>query len=572
MAAARTPRTRKPTPGEPKLAPVANDNDGALERPLAPWPQLDRWPVVLGSALTIKYIASVWRLCQQGYRQQFVDVLDELLDRDPGTYAVLSARVLAAATGRVELTPATTAPGSPDEERALAIRDMVQARLDAIPRFTQARAELLWGIYPGLSAQEILWDRRADGWWVNGLNFIHSRRIAYPNWNVLTAYIWDQGAVQPWNYGVAPTQGAYGLCIADHPGKFIFHEAQIRGDYPTRGGLGRIIGWYMAMKIMAVRGAGDYVERFAKPWVWATFNTGTPETQGKPRVASAQDIAQADEAVRALGIGSLNAATFSDAITLNLEGPGFKGSSGSIDHAKLVQLCDNQISRAVSAGTLSTDGAEVGARGLGEVHERGAIKNAAYDAASLDETLQRDLIHWIVRLNCPGEEHLAPTITTHVEKLDANALLKRVSEFAAMGGRPDAAWVSKQIGIPEADAKNPDARALAPLKPTDYFALLGAEASTLPEALEGLAARVGVSLTPTQKSALARLQPDVAAQFVADLLAQAAATNKGASPTTTPAVPNDAPVDPAGTVGASSDTTPPADAPETTDDISTPEE
>lgn len=564
--------------GEKAAAPigrVANDNDP--ERPLAPWPSTDRYPNVLGSALTIKYIASVWRLCQQGYRQQFVDVLDELLDRDPGTYAVLSARVLAAATGRVELTPATTAPGSPDEERALAIRDMVQTRLDAIPQFTRARAELLWGIYPGLSAQEILWDRRADGWWVNGLSFIHSRRIAYPNWSVLTAYIWDQGAVQPWNYGVAPTQGAYGLCIADHPGKFIFHEAQIRGDYPTRGGLGRIIGWYMAMKIMAVRGAGDYVERFAKPWVFAKFNTGTPETQGKPRVAGKGDIDQADAAVQALGVGSLNAATFSDAIDLNIKGPGFDGGgSGGINHEKLVQLCDNQIARAVSAGTLSTDGAEVGARGLGEVHERGAIKNAAYDAASLDETLQRDLIHWIVRLNCPGEEHLAPTITTHVEKLDANALLKRVSEFAAMGGRPDAAWVSKQIGIPEADATNPDARALAPLKPTDYFALLGADATTLPEALEGLAARVGVSLTPTQKSSLARLQPDVAAQFIADLLARAAATNKGKTPTTTPAVPNDAPetVDPAGTVGApgDGDTTPPADAPETTDDISTPEE
>lgn len=514
--------------------PVGNDNDGGAERPLAPWPTIDRWPVIIGSSLTIKYIASVMRLAQQGYRQQYCDVLAELLDRDPATFSVLAGRVLAAATGRIELTAAPTAEkDSPEAKRATEIRDLVQARLDAIPRFAFARAELLWGVYPGLSAQEILWDRRSpspgdEGWWVDRLSYISSRRIAYPDWANFEAYIWDQGMVQPWTYGTSPTQGVYGLRISDYPGQFILHQAGVRGDYPMTDGLGRVIAFYMAQKIMAVRAMGDFVERFSKPWVWTTFNTKT-EQNNNPRVAGKEDIKHAEAAASALGVGSLASACFSDAITLHLDGPAIKGSAGGTNPAEAIKVYDNQIAQAVSQGTLSTNGGEVGARGLGEVHERGALKGSIHDADTLAETLQLQLVNVLVRLNCPGEEHLTPRLAIHVEKVDAAALLKRVSEFAAIGGRPDAAWVAKQIGIQQVDPDQEGSRALVPVKPADYFALLGADNTSVPEALEALAGLTGVSLTPSARSALTSLPPHVTAQFVADMITKAASGQREAS-------------------------------------------
>lgn len=535
MATTRTPRARKPkgddSIGEgPNTGRVVNDNDGALTRPIAPWPLVDRSPTILGSQLTIKYIASVWRLALQGYRQQFVDVLDELLDRDPGTFATLSQRVLSSAIGRVVLTPAKAERDTPDEERAKAICAMVQARLDAIPNFEEARAQLLWGLYHGISGQEIEWDRRAAtgddlGWWVKSLSFIHSRRIAYPDWSEFEPHIWDQGAVQPWGYSSTgqafPTQGVFGLRVKDWPGKFIIHNATLRGDYPTRGGLGRMIGWYMAMKLMAVRVAGDYVERFSKPWAFAHYSTLTQENGGHPRPADDNDIKIAKSALDALGVGSLNSAVLPDNIKVTLDGPGIKNAGGGIDPEKMIKVCSNEIAKAVSGGTLTNDGAEVGARSLGEVHERNATKNSVYDAHTLAETLQRDLINWIVKLNCPGEEHLTPALSIHVEKVDAAALLKRAAEFAALGGRPAAAWVSEQIGIPQVDPKDPAAQALVPVKQADFFSLFGSSASNVAEAIEGLAGMVGISLSPRAKSALAALPPEIAAGFIEELLAQA---------------------------------------------------
>ncbi len=552
MATTRTPRARK-TIGEPKPAPVVNDNGGDLTHPLAPWPQVDRYPTILGSNLTLRYIASTWRIALQGYRQQFVDVLDELLDRDPGTYATLANRVLAAATGRVVLTPAKAEEGTPEAERAKDICKLVQARLDAIPQFDVARAQLLWGVYNGISGQEINWDRRAPGandlgWWVKDLSFIHSRRIAYPNWSEFEPYIWDQGMVSSWAYNpdgtMYPTQGAYGLRVADCPGKFILYDATLRGDYPTRGGLGRMIGWYMAMKLMAVRAAGDYVERFAKPWAIGYYSTVTQENGGHPRPADDNDIKAGKAALDALGIGSLNSATLPDNIKITLDGPGIKNASGGVDPEKMVKLCNSEITKAVSGGTLSSDGGEVGARSLGEVHERNALRTSIFDAQTLSETLQRDLVAWIVRLNCPGEEHLAPTLAIHVEKVDAAALLKRAAEFAAIGGRPDAKWVSEQIGIPQVDPNDEHAQALVPVKQTDFFSLFGTAATTVSEALEGLASLVGVSLTPSAKSALSAMPPEMAAQFVKQLLAQAQDRGDPKPPARLPGRPSDGAAEP----------------------------
>jgi hypothetical protein len=129
-----------------------------------------------------------------------------------------------------------------------------------------------------------------------------------------------------------------------------------------------------------------------------------------------------------------------------------------------------------------------------------------------------------------------------------DAVLKRALDFAAAGGRPDAAAIAAAIGIRQVDRDDPEARALVPLKPADYFALLGADTTSVPEALEALAALTGVSLTPSQKSAIAALPPHVSAQFVTDMVtravtgAKAASVETGAAPA--PSSPADAPASP----------------------------
>lgn len=510
----------------PKRSPVANENASALQRTLAPWPQIDRWPIILGSNLTIAYLASVYRICQQGYRQQFVDALNELLEKDPHAQAVYAQRALAVAGGRVELIPAHVAdPTSKEAKRAVEIRDDLQRRVDAIPLRKQALFSLVFSaIYYGVGGLEINWNVTTSGWHVTGLGFIHSRRISYPDQCRFEPHIWDQGSVSPGSLGFYPTEGFFGLRVEDYPGKFILHTPQFRADYPLREGLGRVTGWFSAIKLMAVRGGGDFVERFSKPWAIAYYST-IEEGQTAPRAATKGDIDVADAALSAIGAGSLSSATLPDSIKVVLDGPGIKGATGTINHEKLIDLCDAQTSKAVRGGTLQTDAGEKGARSLGEVHAEGDVRNARYDAACLADRLKESLVSPLCHLNYPGEESLCPGVTVHVEEISPEQILERATKFAAMGGKPDGRWLAGVLGITMADAKNPEAVPLAPLKPVDLFAL-AASATDLPSAVAAMAALVGMQLTPANKTALAEMEHDDVARLLQSLLGAAKADEK----------------------------------------------
>lgn len=510
---------RKTTVKTTRAAPIANENAGILRRQLAPWPQVDRWPTALGSRISIQYIWSCFLTCQNGWRQQYVDVLDELLERDSHAQSVLSQRALAVAGGRIELTAAPVADATSDEARqALAIRDDLQRRFDAIPARTQAIYALVFSeLYYGAGGLELMWaPPSSTGWNIDALNFIHSRRISYPDQDDWSPHIWDQGAVGPGKWGSYPTQGFFGLRVLDYPGKFLIHTAQFRADYPTRDGLGRVIVWMMAIKLMAMRGAGDFVERFSKPWAWGQYTT-EEQTMGKPRAANDLDIQSLTEALAALGAGSLAGAALPDTVKIMLDGPAIKGATGAINHAELIALCDAQTSKAVRGGTLQADAGEKGARSLGEVHAEGDVRNARYDAQCLADRLKAEVVWWLCHLNYPGYEHLCPGVTIHVEQITPDQILDRATKFAAMGGKPDARWLAQILGITRADPTDPDSAPLAPLKPTDLFAL-AASAQDLPSAVEAMAALVGVSITPGMKSTIAEMDRDDVARLLQQLL------------------------------------------------------
>lgn len=531
-------RTTKAPQGRRAKPPrVANGNAGTLDRPLAPWPVIDRWPILLGSNLSLQYLASVYRTCQNGYRQQYVDALDELLERDPHTQSVLAQRVLAVAGGHVELTAAKV----PESEnvrslRAHKIREDLQRRIDAIPARTQAFYGLLFSaLYYGAGANEIHYDVGAAGWNVTGLGFIHSRRIAWPDQNDWSAHIWDQGAVMPLTIGLYPTENFFGLRVKDAPGKFLLHTPTHRADYPTRDGLGRTIGFWQVIKNMAIRGAAQFVERYGKPWAIGNYSTIETDTQ-KPRAADKDDIAALNEALTALGVGSLSGAALPDSVKITLMGPGITGTTNAINHEKLIGLCDEQISKAIRGGTLQADAGDKGARSLGEVHAESDIRNARYDASCLADTLRGGdteasggLVWWLCHLNYPGEEDLCPGVTVHVEQISPDQMLDRAVKLAAVCGSIDARPLAELLGIKLVDPADPDAVRLAPLKPTDLFALVPTASTSLPTALEALAEMVGVNLSPALKSALAEMDRDDAARLVQELLGRATTIAKGAS-------------------------------------------
>jgi phage gp29-like protein len=440
----------------------ANEPPEAHKAPVAPWPSIDRYPVILGSNVTITYIANIFRICLTGYRREYCDLLDDLLERDPHTYAVIAQRVHAVTGSRLQLIAAPTEVGSENEKRAEIIRLSVERRLHKIAELQKALSLMQWaGLYYAVGAAEINWQRETvedaeldgEGWQPAMLHWIHSRRLNYPEPNSWSVRIWDQGGVMSSVPGDDPTGQFFGIKPEMFPGKFIIHTPTVRGNYPTRDGLGRETAFWSALKLMGARGASNYIERFGKPWVagyYSTSNGSTgPGSEGAHRIATTEDVQALEAAAGALGIGSLSGATLPDSTKLDIFGPAASTPGRQLFHKQFIDLCNEEISKAVLGQSDTTTAGPNGSRAATETRKEGTKELYRYDAACLQDTLERGLIKWITLLNFPGEEHLTPRLLIQVgEEPSLDALLERAIKAAEAGAPVDADMICEEAGIP----------------------------------------------------------------------------------------------------------------------------
>ena len=470
--AQRSKRQRETDPPVVKGAAVSKEplpvtsQDSA---PTAPWPSVDRYPTILGSAITLQYISSVFRLSLTGYRQEYVDCLDELLERDPHTYATLSQLVFAVASSRVTLEPPKNL-NEADAARARVIADEVQAAILAIPDLEQSLVALAWAIYYAVSAAEIGWDYDGSRWRITRLYWIHSRRLSYPDPATWSVRIWDQGYFSGWGSGApgAPTR-TFGVSPDEYRGKFIVHAPQLRGDYPTRDGLGRQIAYYMAIKLMAVRSAGQFVERFSKPWPIGYYSTSD---NGIPRAADGADILKLDQALKGLGAGNLSNASLPDSVKVALEGPMAKlTGTAKLVHPELVDLCNREISEAVVGTNEVMQAGPNGSRSATETRDKSATGvRVQYNANALASTLQRDLVDVLCRLNYPGEAHLTPRLKLSNEPIPTAAETMDLAVKAVGINVPvDGTALGNAVGLPLVQAGDAAATRCVPVKPGSPF-------------------------------------------------------------------------------------------------------
>lgn len=438
---------RPPTAGAPPAVPPVQTRSD--QRAIAPYPLIDRYPTVLGRNLNETYLGSVFRTALTGYRQQYVDLLEELLDHDPHLASVLTKRITSTANGRLTVKPPELDEDDPDYELARECASMVQREIARIPHLTESLSSLLWGIYYGVTAAEIMWTRDADGsWHVDRLDMVHSRRLGYPDMQSWDLFIWDQGQVLGWEtFGESPTnRGTYGTRIADWPGKFLTYTPRLRGDYPTREGLGRNTATWSLFKRAGVRGCMGYLERFAEGYTDVAFST---TDTGKPRRATDDDIDDAHDFAEA-GFGPGNTRiVHPDSITVTAKG--YEGTgTAKITYEEFVHLCNDEISKVVLGGTLGTEvGKGGGNRALGEVQERAEVDLEQYDATTLCEAFGSDVVYWLVRLNMPEALHLVPHVYVDVDREpDAKTLIANAEGITKIGGRVDLDRLSNDTGIP----------------------------------------------------------------------------------------------------------------------------
>jgi hypothetical protein len=506
-------RASSPELGAPVLPPA---NPGAqyaqAERaPLAPGPLTDKYPIIIGAGSTLAYLSSVNRLCITGYRREFVDFLRELLERDGATKALLASRFATVAGGRLEITPADLPEGHPETQAAEEIADECRIAVDGIPDRTQAIFNLLWAAFWGVAAAEIGWKRRPDGFIApDRLYTIANRRIAYPSYDTWDAHIWDQGNVTGAGTGFQqPTNSPiFGLNLSKVANKFIVHTPSYSGDYPTREGMGRELGPLMIFKILGMRCGAQFVERFTKIVFFASMRTqdatqGNPG--GNPRAANEDDYEVVSAAMFQLGLGGLASMVVPDCATVHMEGPGTKGDAGTKIIRDWVELVDAQIQIIIRGSSLTTTPGKFGSKGSGDTGQLAEAQNERFDAITIAETLRRDLVGAIVRVNRPTQVHLIPKVTVHLDDPTPAAIVKLYAEAAATGAEVDADAMTEEAGLRTIPNTTGKPRRLAPIKPIELSAeVLGGETAALAERQAAEAAKAEAAATQAKADAAAQ--------------------------------------------------------------------
>lgn len=400
---------------DPLSSLVSNKRGAGNTRALAPAPVVDRYPIIIGSNLSLQYLSSVYRLCNTGWRYAYVDALNELLENDPHVRGTIRQRVLPVAGASLNVVAATLPKGDPQEDLAKEIAEEVQRQLDNLPSRAQSFGQLAWGSVYGVAGAETEWERTPGAkikWEARRLHNIHSRRLNYTNPGSWDVYVWDQGAVgSPGD--VAATMGPFGLRVADYPGKFVIYTPALNGDYPTRDGEGRYIAFYMAIKRMVVRCTANDFERTIRPWVVAYFNRELDGAGTKDPIADDADRARAMQALKALGTGSMNYALLPNSVKIEL-----LRAASQLNALEFLKWVDEQLTKSCLGQTFTTQPGAHGNKNAADTAKQGTLEVQRYDAQCFADALERDLVWWIVALNWGRDiaRRLTPKLVARVDE------------------------------------------------------------------------------------------------------------------------------------------------------------
>ncbi len=407
---------------------VVSGLDVSLSRPIAIAPFNDRFQIRYGSGLTPVAVTGALNAANLGYMYQLVDMLDELRETDPHLHAVLFKREWQVAGAALEIHAE-----NPEDETEVAIAEFCQQTIAAIPHFTDALAHLQGAHYYGRALLDCTWAQQGKYFVPIRVDHIHPRRLSYASdWNL---HLWDQTGNQQ-----VPQLNKYpGIPLWDAPpGKWVVHTPRVRGGYPTREGLGRLVVWYCMYKRWAWRDWMALAEWAGRGFRIGTFASGA---DGTPK-ATPEDVTALELALQTMS--STVTAVVPDTTKLTITDPKRQNTV----HQSIQTAVNAEISKAVLGNTLTTDAGEKGARSLGDNQADEQAMIAQGDSRSLCETLRGSLLTPLVRYNF-GPKAKIPTVTINVKKEDSlDALASRFEKLDSIGTDITQAHIHEVFGIP----------------------------------------------------------------------------------------------------------------------------
>lgn len=386
-------------------APLAGPTVTGVRSPLAGHP---------ARGLTPGRLAGLLLAAEQGDETAYLELAEEMEEKDLHYRAVLATRKLQVAGLEMTVEAASDAPA---DVRAA---DLVRDCLDVV---RPALFDMLDALGKGFSVCEILWETSGSRW--------APREIVWrdPRWFTFEAAT-----------GGGPfLRGENGLPEPLAPAKFLVHTPRSKSGLPIRGGLARAAAWCWLFKNFDLKAWVLFAEVYGHPLRVGRYGPEATEEDRQILLRAVRDISSDHAAI----IPQSMALEFIDA-----------RAQGNADiFERLADYLDRQMSKLVLGQTGTTD---TGSRvGTADAHERVRADIERADAGQLAATLNRDLVTPLVRLNLGDAPALPRLRLFRPEQEDLDGMVARLAALVPLGLRVEASAVRDRLGFPDPDPGAP---------------------------------------------------------------------------------------------------------------------
>lgn len=189
----------------------------------------------------------------------------------------------------------------------------------------------------------------------------------------------------------------------------------------VQAGIMRTVAYWSLFKRMSVRDWLIFAEKFGIPMIVGKYDENASETTRKALKEAITALGSEGRAILAHG-------QFIEVLTDAIR----SGGSEHL-HQQIVALCNAEISKAITAGTLTSDTGGPGSFALGQVHAAQKHKLHVADARRIGRWIRRDIGFECIVRNGLVAKAAPPFLHLHVQKLDLLNDAKTVETLVRAG-------------------------------------------------------------------------------------------------------------------------------------------
>lgn len=272
--------------------------------------------------------------------------------------------------------------------------------------------DMLMAVEYGFSVIEVVWELKAGVW---SPAKTYGRRADRFYFNADGGLVLDDGYVRT---------------VLDEKYKFILHRNSPKNENPYGTPVLSRCYWPWMFKKAGFRYWLTVAEKYGVPTILALFDS-SDDNEAKDRAKTlAQDLfnIQNDAAVALANVDSVQ--------VLDTKGT-------SSDFSELVNICNQEISKAITGEILTSDTSSSGSYALSLQHQETLDRKSRKIAKALAETLTSTLVAWMTELNFGGVCDVEFVLSE-----EAEATWDIIKDAVSMGMDVDLTAAASRYGIP----------------------------------------------------------------------------------------------------------------------------